>query len=64
MRGTEFSGIIKIIVATIPFVVMSLRSSKINLKREFRGHQFLLPFLAIIYCIPAIPRVSQNESPC
>lgn len=59
MRGTEFSGITKIIVATIPFVVMSLRSSKINLKREFRGHQFLLPFLAIIYCIPAMIFVDQ-----
>ena len=59
MRGLEPSGIIKIIVTTIPFVVMSLRSSQINLKREFRGHQFLLPFLAIVYCIPTMIFVNQ-----
>lgn len=49
-----FPEVIKIILATIPFVVMSLYSSKINLKRELRGHQFLLPFFALFYCFPTM----------
>lgn len=52
----EISGII---VATVPFVIMSLCSSKINLQREIRGHQFVMPLIAIIYCIPMMLLVNQ-----
>lgn len=48
------ASIIRVIIATIPFVIMSLASSKINLKRSYRGHQFILPIVAIVYCIPVM----------
>ncbi len=42
------------VAAVTPFVVMTLLSSRVNLKRRYRGHQFLLPLVAVIYCIVMI----------
>ena len=54
MSSLVFADAIKLFLATLPFVGMAFRSSKINLQREYRGHQFLLPFLAVAYCIPTM----------
>ena len=51
--------VLKLIAATTPFVIMSLRSGKINLERKYRGHQFIMPLLAVIYCIPVILFIDQ-----
>lgn len=50
----NFAGVAAVAAATTPFVLMSLRSGAINLEREYRGHQFLMPILALIYCIPVM----------
>ena len=31
---------------------MTLRSGNINLEHKYRGHQFLMPLIAFVYCIP------------
>lgn len=53
------SNIITITISVIPFVLLAVRSKKINLNRRQRGHQFILPFLALIYCIPMMFLISQ-----
>ena len=54
MNLLNVAAITRIVLSTIPFVLMTLRSSHINLDHKYRGHQFLMPVLALIYCIPAM----------
>lgn len=56
MNGTT---VMRIVFATIPFVLMTLRSGQINLKREYRGHQFIMPLLAVLYCLPTMFAVNK-----
>ena len=56
MNGTT---VMRIVSATIPFVLMTLRSGQINLKREYRGHQFIMPLLAVLYCLPTMFAVNK-----
>ena len=58
MTFRSFAGIMALIASVIPFVLITLRSSRINLPRAERGHQFLMPILAIIYCIPTMLTVN------
>lgn len=53
------STIVTIIISVIPFVALALRSRKINLNRKQRGHQFIMPFLALLYCIPMMLLINQ-----
>lgn len=43
--------LISVVISTIPFVLMSLKSIKINLDKKERCYQFLMPLIAVIYCI-------------
>ena len=52
MNLLNVAAFTRIILSTIPFVLMTLRSSHINLEHKYRGHQFLMPLIAAIYCIP------------
>ncbi|MEG2699519.1 MAG: hypothetical protein RR951_11385, partial [Ruthenibacterium sp.] len=45
---------IKFMVLVLPFVLLCLRSKAINLPLKERGHQFLMPLIALVYCIPSI----------
>ena len=58
----SFVGVLpmlKIVAASTPFILMTLRSSKINLPKAYRGHQFLLPIIAIVYCLIIIVSVNK-----
>ena len=59
MSLTNGAAFMRIVYATIPFVLMTLRSGQINLKREYRGHQFIMPLLAVLYCLPAMFTVNK-----
>jgi len=44
----------KNLLALVPFILFLLLSLKINLSKPKRSRQFILPFLAVIYCIFAM----------
>ena len=44
-------GIVSMILAIIPFLLLCLASSKVNLKKTERSKQFPMPFVALAYCI-------------
>ena len=50
MNLNSLARIVWIAAAILPFVLMTLLSGRINLERKHRGHQFLLPLIAVIYC--------------
>ena len=41
--------IIAVMLAALPFLFIALRSGKINLKRNERSHQFILPIFSVVY---------------
>ena len=43
--------IIKTLVAIVPFLLLCLLSSKVNLKREIRDRQFLMPVFTVVFVI-------------
>lgn len=59
MSFDTISEVLKVIAAATPFVLMSLRSGKINLEPRYRGHQFIMPIVAFLYCIPIMLFVDQ-----
>ncbi|MDR0312281.1 MAG: hypothetical protein LBI14_01650 [Treponema sp.] len=48
------SELLRIALATLPFVTLLLLSFKINLTKPKRSRQFILPFVAVIYCVIAV----------
>lgn len=50
MTNTVFF-LFKLLIAFIPFILFALVNAKANLKQEKRSRQFLMPVLALIYCI-------------
>jgi hypothetical protein len=42
------------VYATFPFIAILLLSGKINLSKQKRSRQFILPFAALIYCVVAV----------
>lgn len=44
----------KTILGALPFLVLCLVNLKINLNKTKRYRQFLMPFIALIYCIAAV----------
>ena len=51
---TEILFIIKIVLCTASFLLLCIAALKLNLKREDRAKQFLMPILALIYCVLAV----------
>ena len=43
--------IIKTLLAIIPFILLCLASKKVNLKRQFRDRQFLMPIFALVFTV-------------
>ncbi len=41
------------ILAIIPFILLCVALTKTNLKKPFRGRQFLMPVIAAVYCLLA-----------
>ena len=54
MNFRSFAAMGITIAAIMPFMALAIKSSSINLDRAQRGHQFIMPVLALLYCIPAI----------
>ena len=48
------SQIIKLILAALPFTLMCLAATKTNLKKPYRGHQFLSVIYGIIFTVVGI----------
>ena len=46
--------LLRSIAAVLPFILLCLRTSKINLPRKERCDQYLCAFAALLYCIPAM----------
>lgn len=46
--------ILKTVLAIIPFIVLCLASKKVNLKKQFRDRQFLMPIFALTFAIVAM----------
>lgn len=59
MNLRSVATLARILAAITPFALMCLRSSRINLKRSERGHQFLLPVVAVVYCLFAMLTINQ-----
>ena len=47
------------VIAVLPFIALALRSKKINLGRKERGHQFIMPILAVIYSLVSMLAMSK-----
>ena len=50
----SFNGVLEIIKtlsAIVPFLLLGLLSSKVNLKREIRDRQFLMPVFTVVFVI-------------
>lgn len=47
------------LLAALPFLFLALRSGRINLDHKERGHQFILPFIALLYSIVMIIFLNQ-----
>lgn len=46
--------ILQCVLSAVPFLLLLFVTRKINLSRNNRGRQFMIPFAAIIYCILAV----------
>lgn len=46
--------ILKMLIALLPFLLFSWRNAKANLPAQIRSRQFLMPVVALIYCIIAM----------
>ena len=47
----EFLQFIKTVLGTLPFLALCFISAKMNLNKADRSRQFLMPILALVYCI-------------
>ena len=50
----EIWDLIQTVLGVLPFVAMCLAVSKTNLNKANRSRQFLMPFIALAYCIVAV----------
>lgn len=46
--------LLRSVAAVLPFILLCLRTSKINLPRKQRCDQYLCAFAALLYCIPTM----------
>lgn len=44
----------EILLSSVPFILLCLLNAKMNLKKQVRSRQFLMPLIAVIYCIFAL----------
>jgi hypothetical protein len=52
----------QILLGIVPFITLLLLSNKVNLKKQNRYRQFILPLVALIYCVAAVLLVEKiNE---
>jgi subtilisin family serine protease len=54
IKRNEKADLKKTLLAIIPYFLFLLSSFKINLSKSKRSRQFILPFIALIYCIFAM----------
>lgn len=54
MSNVSLFELIRSCLLTVPFVLLCLHSSRINLKRSQRVRQYLMVFLAVAYCVPTL----------
>ena len=47
----SFLHLIKTVLGVIPFVILCFASAKTNLNKANRSRQFLMPIIALIYCV-------------
>ncbi|MBQ2827808.1 MAG: hypothetical protein IJF20_01050 [Clostridia bacterium] len=50
----DFSTIIKHVLGVLPFLLLCFSAWKINLNKTDRSRQFLMPIVALVYCIVAV----------
>ena len=50
----DFLHFIKTVLGILPFVALCLASAKTNLNKANRSRQFLMPIVALIYCIVGV----------
>ena len=50
----DFLHFIKTVLGVLPFLILCFASAKINLNKANRSRQFLMPIIALIYCIVGI----------
>ena len=46
--------ILKMLIALLPFLLFSWRNAKANLPAQIRSRQFLMPVVALVYCVVAM----------
>lgn len=50
----DFLHLIKTILGVLPFLTLCLASAKINLNKANRSRQFIMPVIALVYCIVGV----------
>lgn len=50
----QIYGIVKMLLMVVPFLLLVLLGCKVNLKRQERYKQFLMPVLAAVFCLIAM----------
>ncbi len=51
-------------LAFLPFLLFAGLNAKANLKRPMRSRQFLMPVVALLYCLTAVVLFERWEEPC
>jgi len=51
---SDLLKLLKFIIGILPFILLCLLTKAVNLNKTNRGRQFLMPFIALVYCILAI----------
>lgn len=59
---TEILFIIKIVLCTASFILLCVAAAKLNLNPVDRAKQFLMPVIALIYCIAALLSINDIYS--
>lgn len=50
----DFSTIVKHVLGVVPFLLLCFSAWKINLDKTNRSRQFLMPIVALVYCVVAV----------
>ena len=53
-RMTTISNVAMLFLRAMPFLIISLLSASIHLGWQLRGRQFLMPIIALLFCIPCM----------
>ena len=56
---TGILQLIKIVLCTASFILLCTAAMKINLDRTDRAKQFLMPVIALVYCVIALIFLNQ-----